>query len=532
MGFVRPGNMLFCAVVLCCLCTAGLGADDVLPAEPPGPYFKLSPADHSGAESFKAGEPLVGASYFYWYDIESKAHIVDGDGTDALTTHPADMNDISYRRSSWHKAQLREMIDAGLDFLMPVFWGVPGKYDGWSFVGLRPLVEAHNELEAEGAEPPKIGLFYDTSILRHNGFRRAGAGNYHVELSTQFGKAWFYTAMRDFFSLIPPEKWARIDGRPIVFLYAAAFAKDQDEQGQFAYVKRSFAEDFGIESFIVKGQGWKGRADAAYAWGGAVSGPLIYRQTIALGPGYDHSAVPGRAPLVVDRRDGATYIERWRKVLQLDPAHRPWLVHVETWNEWHEGTDVAASREYGRLYIELTRLFSDMWHQKLLLGGTSPYGGRGEVTWGPGRARGLSIRASGGDGIWRQMQLGQVRAVVSAPNPHSPGRYLYFNVDDAFAFGLFEKTAVVYVTYHDAGCSSFRLDYDSSNPQEGPFEGSFRPSRAVEVAGSGEWKTARFVLAQCRFMNRCNGADLRIAVVGAPMELAVSAVRLEAASRR
>lgn len=27
---------------------------------------------------------------------------------------------------------------------------------------------------------------------------------------------------------------------------------------------------------------------------------------------------------------------------------------VETWNEWHEGTDVAVPKEYGRRYIELT----------------------------------------------------------------------------------------------------------------------------------------------------------------------------------
>ena len=28
--------------------------------------------------------------YFYWYDVASQTHILDGDGSDALTTHPAD----------------------------------------------------------------------------------------------------------------------------------------------------------------------------------------------------------------------------------------------------------------------------------------------------------------------------------------------------------------------------------------------------------------------------------------------------------
>jgi hypothetical protein len=72
-------------------------------------------------------------------------------------------------------------------------------------------------LDISNVKPPAIGLFYDTSILQHNGSNADGS-SYHVDLTTDFGKQWFYTAIRDFFSLIPPAKWARIDGRPIIFL--------------------------------------------------------------------------------------------------------------------------------------------------------------------------------------------------------------------------------------------------------------------------------------------------------------------------
>ncbi len=513
-------------MLLCTLCAAGFAADDELPEKPPGKHFGLSAEDHREAETFAAGEPIVGTSYFYWYDIDSGSHIIDGDGTDALTTHPADMNGISYKRVSWHKEQLTDMIEAGVDFLMPVFWGVPGKYEGWSFRGLGPLVEAHSTLEKEGLKPPAIGLFYDTSILKWNGFRRGG-GSYHVDLTTDFGKDWFYTAMRDFFSLIPPSKWARVEGGPIVFMYAAAFAKKQDLR-QFACVKERFRKDFAVEPFIVKAQDWKGQADAIYSWGGAVNGPLIYRQVVALGPGYDHSAVPGRAPLIVERLDGKTYIERWTKVLGLSSADRPWMVHVETWNEWHEGTDVAGSREYGRSYIVLTRLFADMWHSKTHLRLPSPYQDGNGVSWDAWKARGLAVRASSGDGVWKVMKFGDVDAIVSAPNAHSSaGRYFYFNVDDSFAYDLYNKPVLVHVTYRDAGCSSFQLEYDSANPKEGQFEGAFRPVGNVAIKRSGKWKTARFVLPECRFMNRCNGTDFRLAIVGGDLELAVSKVRLE-----
>jgi hypothetical protein len=512
-------------VLLSVLCWGAGGQSKELPAKPPGAFFPLKGQEHRGAGSFKRGEPVVGTTYFYWYDIDSKAHIINHDGTDAMTTHPADMAAISYKRADWHKGQLKDMIDAGVDFLMPVYWGVPGKYDGWSFVGLPPLVEAHTALEKEGLKPPAIGMFYDTSILQWNGHNADGS-NYHVDMSTDFGREWFYTAIRDFWSLIPPAKWARVDGRPIIFLYEAAFVKQQDPERQFVYVKKRFQEDFDVEPFLVKSSGWKGEADATYSWGGAVNGPIIFRDVIALGPGYDHSAVPGRQPLIVDRKDGGTYIDRWTKVLQLDPKRRPWMVHVETWNEWHEGTDIANSREYGRTYIALTKLFSEMWHSGTHLRLASSYVNADRVSWEAGKAAGLELAPSGGDGYWQSRALDGVQAAVSVANPHSQtSRYLYFNVDDAFAYGLLDAPVVLSVTYRDSGCSEFRVEYDST-VNEGPLDGAFRPAGSVTIDGAGQWKTAQFKLSDCRFMNRTNGVDLRLAVVGGDMELAVRQAEL------
>ncbi len=511
--------------LLLLICWAATSAAEQLPENPPGSYFHLQTRDHETADSFKRGQPIVGATYFYWYDIDTKSHIVDGDRTDALTTHPADMNDISFKRVSWHRTQLRDMIEAGIDFLMPVFWGVPGKYDGWSFAGLPPLVKAHDALKDEGLKPPQIALFYDTSILKWNGFNKDGT-NYHVDLTTDFGREWFYTPVRDFFSLIPPSKWARVDGKPIVFLYAVAFAKKQDEK-QLDYLRDRFKKDFGCELFLVKQPQWLGQADAVYSWGAAVSGPVIDRQVAALGPGYDHSAVPGRSPLIVERHDGKTYVDRWLKLLQLDPKTRPWMVHVETWNEWHEGTGIAHSREYGRSYIVLTRLFADMWRAKTRLRIQGTYLDANSVSWQPDKSQGLELRPSSGDGIWKTCKLIDVRAVVCAANPHSAqSRYLYFNVDDAFAYDLFDQTVLAEVTYRDGGCSGFRIEYDNTDPQAGLHEGAFRPVDGVSIDGTGRWKTAKFTLPQCRFMNRCNGADFRISISGGDLELAVSHVKL------
>jgi hypothetical protein len=203
------------------------------------------------------------------------------------------------------------------------------------------------------------------------------------------------------------------------------------------------------------------------------------------------------------------------------------MAHVETWNEWHEGTDVAHSREYGRSYIVLTGLFADMWRAKTNLRIGSGYAGANTVIWGPGRPKGLSLRQSSGDGVWKMKKFGDIEAIVSEPNTHlSKSRYLYFNVDDAFAYELFGQTVSVSVTYRDAGCTSFRMEYDSANSKMGLFEGAFRAVGDVSVGKTGKWKTAEFTLLQCRFMNRCNGTDFRIVVLGSDLALAVSKVEL------
>jgi hypothetical protein len=98
-------------------CTVAGGQAGQLPEKAPGAFFPLSARDHRGAASYKRGEPVVGTTYFYWYDIDSNAHILNGNGSDAMTTHPADMNDLSYKRASWHKSQLLDVMDAGIDFI-------------------------------------------------------------------------------------------------------------------------------------------------------------------------------------------------------------------------------------------------------------------------------------------------------------------------------------------------------------------------------------------------------------------------------
>ncbi|HUU90346.1 MAG TPA: DUF5010 domain-containing protein [Phycisphaerae bacterium] len=482
----------------------------VLDCPAPGKHIRFPP-DVAVPKGFSARDRIVATYYFYWYDDASGLHFVDHDGTDALTDHPANPKGYSYKRPEWHKQEMQDMMAAGIDVVLPVYWGCPANlmatrgHNRWSYDGLAPLVGAQEALTAEGKTPPRIGMFYDTSTLRHN------AGGHHVDLSTAAGRAWFYATIRNFFSLIPPQRWATIDGKPIVFLYSAGFAKSgSDDPRLLKYVHDHFARDFGgARPYIVAEQSWQLPADSTYAWGAAFG--LRALGVAAVGPGYDDSAVPGRTTPRQDREGGAFYRRNWELLLAMNPGRRPNLVAVETWNEWHEGTDVAHSREYGRQYIELTRHYADLWRAGKHLKPTGPYADAREVsiTFGPnGKSNGLGLK-TGGDGLAEVTAAAGAHCIQTLPNPHGEGKYLYFDVDGSFYFdsgGALDVT----VEYLDEGTLPFDLQYDSTDPHA-TLSGAYKSAGAVQRKGTGAWRMATFALRDPRLVNRQNlGSDLRL----------------------
>ena len=182
--------ILACGAALLCLQACAVSAAD-LPAD-----FKLRtaagqsldrqserlpPAAPAIARILSPGKPVIATTYFYWYDVKTKAHIIDGDGSDALTDHPPTLAGFSYTNVDWHRRQLADMTDAGIDVVLPVYWGMPLPSRTWSDVGIPPLIVARRKLLASGATPPAIGMFYDTSTMQHN------EGGYHVDLTDAAG---------------------------------------------------------------------------------------------------------------------------------------------------------------------------------------------------------------------------------------------------------------------------------------------------------------------------------------------------------
>jgi hypothetical protein len=71
-------------------------------------------------------------------------------------------------------------------------------------------------------------------------------------------------------------------------------------------------------------------------------------------PGYDDTPLRGAGRATIDRRRGRFYREYWGLASEFVGPDQPFLL-VTSFNEWHEGTELEPSAEYGDLYLRLTR---------------------------------------------------------------------------------------------------------------------------------------------------------------------------------
>lgn len=300
---------------------------------------------------------LVFTYYFYWYDATTGAHMQPD--RDHFPPNPAP----SWRSAAWQGKELTDMSQAGIDVALPVYWGFDRPQDQWSTQGLAVLANAWRQQKAAGITVPSIGMFFDTTIV---GMR---------DLTTPDGESWFYANFKDFFSRIPRDEWALINGGPVVFLFTSDFTQAVN-QGTFDYVYEHFRADFGVRPYIVREVSWDYpilrwvdgqrvrdlqhpiKTENSYLWAAASHGYVDRGGVAAVGPGYDERLIPGRSGTYVPREGGSVFRNAFQKAL----ASRKPLIAIETWDEMHEASDICESVEYGRAYIAIANQFSKQFH--------------------------------------------------------------------------------------------------------------------------------------------------------------------------
>jgi hypothetical protein len=185
-----------------------------------------------------------------------------------VTLHPPDsyLSTYSFKDVVFFQREFSDMIAAGIDVALPVFFGNPANVSTWSVPGLQTMVQAEQAMAKAGQSAPKIGMFDDTSSLP------ALNGGKKPDLTAAAAKSLFYDEIHRFFSNVPQQFWAMIDGRPIIVLYYSSYVSAWD-QTTFDYLKQQFQQDFGTTPYIIREHSWSGvTTDAACGWGSSVYG--------------------------------------------------------------------------------------------------------------------------------------------------------------------------------------------------------------------------------------------------------------------
>lgn len=74
-------------------------------------------------------------------------------------------------------------------------------------------------------------------------------------------------------------------------------------------------------------------------------------------PGYDDSNIGREFPIILSRENGKLYENLWKSVINSNPD---WIL-ITSFNEWHEGTEIELSVEWGEKFLKLTKKYSKIF---------------------------------------------------------------------------------------------------------------------------------------------------------------------------
>ena len=264
---------------------------------------------------------------------------------------------FSTDRVNWHRGQLTSMREAGIDVALTQIAGPFGDLGGLDEKAVLTMVGALREMAADGTPAPQIAPTIDLAQI-------APTQSGKPDLGADAGRNALYAAIHHWFTLVPPEFRFRAlvptaDGRLIrvypIFLNNGDAATNAASGDWAELLRKRFATDFGAVTggttpLFVGGDGFtagNGMAGAApLSKGGAGSGAVA---SFVVQPGFESVDAP-----LISRKDGETFARGWEAA---DVAKASWLI-IDSWNDFSRGTQIAASRQYGAKYLDITRILA------------------------------------------------------------------------------------------------------------------------------------------------------------------------------
>lgn len=248
--------------------------------------------------------------------------------------------------------QLAEAHEAGLTGLVVSWWG-QHSFEDQSLALLAPRA-ANFGL--------KVSAYLETLAGKSEAEREANAVADLVYLVRSYGES---------------PAWLRVGGHPVVFVYTNAAGQLSLSAWNRALARVRAQSPHGIAVIVQKiDPAWLAVFDGAETYGAGMPDPPVrldqiaqvasagYTQAVALAgekiiavsvkPGYDDSHLGRSHPRTYPRESGQLYSVLWQAAIR---AHPDWVV-IDSWNEWHEGTELEPSQEYHSDYLQETRRFA------------------------------------------------------------------------------------------------------------------------------------------------------------------------------
>jgi len=276
-----------------------------------------------------------------WFHWKGVGYEEIGSATDYPLLGPYD---------SWDRRVLRSHIAmakaAGIDGFISSWWGI-GTFEDQAFQRLLDVAEE---------EGFKVTIYYES-------VRDISKEQVVEELSYVLSKYSNHSA------------FLKIGGKPVLFIYAVE-AKGRDVEF-WVDVIRQVENRTGVKALYIGdtyNTGFLAAFDGLHRYNPigianhrieylimservkSYSQPGAEEEKIwcaSVVPGYDDRKI--RSPGQYVPRDGGEYYERtWTAAVESNPD----IVTICSWNEWHEGTEIEPSREYGFKHLKLTRLFA------------------------------------------------------------------------------------------------------------------------------------------------------------------------------